>query len=410
MSVSNSSSSQPAGPCSNSAVCSIIQGSNFYLDRRYNIIDTIGSGAYGVVVSARDMLTGENLAIKKIEKAFEHAVYTKRTLRELKILRLLNNENVMRIKTIQLPSSKFDFNEIYLVSELMETDLSTVIKSPQPLSNEHCQFFLYQLLRGLKYIHGAGILHRDLKPRNLLVNSNCDLKICDFGLARANIPFQIMHAHKMTDYVATRWYRAPEVLLSSKNYTTAMDMWSVGCIFGELLIRKPVLPGTEVNHQLDLITTLIGSPTEDDINAISNKKAREKLAKLTKKKGKKLEFVFNGCDPMALDLLKKMLVFNPDKRLTAEQALEHPYLASMHVRRDEPNGQVVSLFDFEFEMRELTMDELKDMIYEEILLYHSQEKKNDYERAKIEFENRLKTPLRRLSKDKDELKRIIRSC
>ena len=356
------------------------------------------------------MLTGDSVAVKKIEKAFEHAVYTKRTLRELKILRLLNNENVMRIKTIQLPTSKMEFNEIYLVSELMESDLSTVIKSPQPLSNEHCQFFLYQLLRGLKYVHSAGILHRDLKPRNLLVNSNCDLKICDFGLARANIPYQRMHAQQMTDYVATRWYRAPEVLISSKNYTTAMDMWSVGCIFGELLIRKPILPGTEMNHQLDLITTLIGSPSDDDINAISNKKAREKLIRMPKKKGKKLELVFNGCDPMALDLLKKLLVFNPDNRLTAEQALEHPYMASMHVGVDEPNGQPLSLYDFEFEMRELTMDELKDMIYEEILLFHFQDKKNEYERARSEFENRLKTPMRRLSKGKDELRRIVGSC
>ena len=259
-------------------------------------------------------------------------------------------------------------------------------------------------------MHSAGILHRDLKPRNLLVNSNCDLKICDFGLARANIPYQRMHAQQMTDYVATRWYRAPEVLISSKNYTTAMDMWSVGCIFGELLIRKPILPGTEMNHQLDLITTLIGSPSDDDINAISNKKAREKLIRMPKKKGKKLELVFNGCDPMALDLLKKLLVFNPDNRLTAEQALEHPYMASMHVGVDEPNGQPLSLYDFEFEMRELTMDELKDMIYEEILLFHFQEKKNEYERARSEFENRLKTPMRRLSKGKDELRRIVGSC
>ena len=179
-------------------------GSNFILDRRYQIIDTIGSGAYGVVVSARDTITGEAVAIKKIEKAFDHATFTKRTLRELKILRLLNNENIVRIKTIQLPSSREDFDEIYLVSELMETDLSSIIKSSQPLTDEHCRFFLYQLLRGLKYMHTACILHRDLKPRNLLVNSNCDLKICDFGLARPNVPELRVRSTQMTDYVATR--------------------------------------------------------------------------------------------------------------------------------------------------------------------------------------------------------------
>ena len=130
--------------------------------------------------------------------------FTKRTLRELKILRLLNNENIIRIKTIQLPSSREDFEEIYLVCELMETDLSSIIKSSQPLSDEHCQFFLYQLLRGLKYMHSACILHRDLKPRNLLVNSNCDLKICDFGLARPSVPELRVRSTQMTDYVATR--------------------------------------------------------------------------------------------------------------------------------------------------------------------------------------------------------------
>jgi serine/threonine protein kinase len=129
--------------------------------------------------------------------------------------------------------------------ELLETDLSSIVKSPQPLSDDHCQFFMYQLLRGMKYMHSAKILHRDLKPRNLLVNSNCDLKICDFGLARANLPDMRVRAAQMTDYVATRWYRAPEVLLSFKKYTSAMDVWSAGCIFGELLLRKPLLPGND---------------------------------------------------------------------------------------------------------------------------------------------------------------------
>lgn len=123
------------------------------------------------------------VAIKKIEKAFEHPLYAKRTLRELKILRLLNHENVVQLKNIQNPGSFEEFEEIYAVFECLETDLASIIKSSQELSGEHIQFFLYQVLRGMKYVHSAGILHRDLKPRNLLVNSNCDLKICDFGLS-----------------------------------------------------------------------------------------------------------------------------------------------------------------------------------------------------------------------------------
>jgi serine/threonine protein kinase len=128
------------------------------------------------------------LAVKKIEKAFDHPTFTKRTLRELKIMRLLTHENILDIRAIQLPMNRESFEEIYVVMELLETDLSSIVKSPQPLSDDHCQFFMYQLLRGMKYMHSAKILHRDLKPRNLLVNSNCDLKICDFGLARANLP------------------------------------------------------------------------------------------------------------------------------------------------------------------------------------------------------------------------------
>lgn len=154
------------------------------------------------------------VAIKKIEKAFEHKVFTLRTLRELKIMRLLNHENVLSIKSILQPKSLQDFNELYVVSDLMETDLAQIIKSNQVLSDEHIQFFLYQILRGLKYVHSCGILHRDLKPRNLLVNSNCDLKICDFGLARANINTLMTPQASLTDYIATRWYRAPEVILS----------------------------------------------------------------------------------------------------------------------------------------------------------------------------------------------------
>jgi len=143
------------------------------------------------------------------------------------------------------PASREQFEDIYVVSDLMETDLAAIIKSKQALTDDHIQFFLYQILRGLKYMHSAGVLHRDLKPRNLLVNTNCDLKICDFGLARADIPLLNSHSVVFTDYIMTRWYRAPEVLLSWKKYTKAIDVWSVGCILAEMMMRKPLFPGQE---------------------------------------------------------------------------------------------------------------------------------------------------------------------
>ena len=177
-------SSNGVGPFASNARSVRVLGSTFNIDSRYEIIEILGSGAYGIVVSARDSKTGQLVAIKKIEKAFDHSEYTKRTLRELKILRLLDNENLLKIFSIQRPNSKEEFAEIYVICELMETDLSSIIKSPQGLSDDHVQLIIYQILRGLNYMHSARILHRDLKPRNVLVNSSCDVKICDFGLAR----------------------------------------------------------------------------------------------------------------------------------------------------------------------------------------------------------------------------------
>jgi serine/threonine protein kinase len=267
----------------------------------------------------------------------------------------------------------------------METDLSSIIKSPQPLSDEHVQFFLYQLLRGLKYMHSACILHRDLKPRNLLVNSNCDLKICDFGLARPFINEMKVTSTQMTDYVATRWYRAPEVLLTYKRYTAAMDMWSVGCIFGELLLRKPLLPGTDANHQIEIIFNLLGYPCDADIESIPNPRAKDKVLRMAKRPSKPFENVFKDSNPQALDLLKKMLDFNPDKRITVEDALGHSYLSALHFPEDEPVTTPVSLFDFDYERQLLTMRDLKDLMYEEILLYHFNGKRQEYERNKTAF-------------------------
>ncbi|ROJ66336.1 Serine/threonine-protein kinase NLK [Anabarilius grahami] len=146
----------------------------------------------------------------------------------------------------------------YVVTELMQSDLHKIIVSPQPLSSDHVKVFLYQILRGLKYLHSAGILHRDIKPGNLLVNSNCVLKICDFGLARVE---ELDESRHMTQEVVTQYYRAPEILMGSRHYSNAIDIWSVGCIFAELLGRRILFQAQSPIQQLDLITDLLGTPS-----------------------------------------------------------------------------------------------------------------------------------------------------
>ena len=173
------------------------------VDARYSNLKPIGRGAYGLVASADDALTGRKVAIKRISRVFQDLIDAKRILREMKLLRHLGrHENVIEITDIMTgPPETEDFHTLYLVTQLYECDLERIISSSQRLTDQHAQYFLYQILRGLKYIHSALVLHRDLKPSNLLVNSNCDLAVCDFGLARG---VDIECANKLTECVQAR--------------------------------------------------------------------------------------------------------------------------------------------------------------------------------------------------------------
>lgn len=346
----------------------LVCGTRFDCPAKYSLIKPIGKGAYGVVCSANNNETGKKAAIKKIIKAFEHLTDSKRTLREIKLLRHFHHENIISIEDILQPTSYEAFEDVYIVSELMDTDLHQIIGSPQPLTDDHCQYFLYQILRGLKYIHSADVLHRDLKPSNLLLNGNCDLKICDFGLARFNQPGESSTANFMTEYVATRWYRAPEIMLSWREYTKAIDMWSVGCIFAELLGRRPLFPGRDFLHQLSLITDVLGSPSNEDIAGISNEKAKRYARSIPHKPRIPVNTIYQNANPVALDLLQRMLVFNPEHRLTVDQALAHPYLAPLHDPSDEPTCHAP--FNFEFENRTLTKEIIKELTFQEMLAFH----------------------------------------
>ncbi|THG08953.1 hypothetical protein TEA_014528 [Camellia sinensis var. sinensis] len=335
----------------------------FEIDTKYVPIKPIGRGAYGIVCSSINRETNEKVAIKKIHNVFDNRIDALRTLRELKLLRHLRHENVIALKDVMMPIHRRTFKDVYLVYELMDTDLHQIIKSSQALTNDHCQYFLFQLLRGLKYLHSANILHRDLKPGNLLINANCDLKICDFGLARTSSGKDQF----MTEYVVTRWYRAPELLLCCDNYGTSIDVWSVGCIFAELLGRKPVFPGTECLNQLKLIINILGSQREDDIEFIDNPKARKYIKSLPCSPGTPFSCLYPNAHPLAIDLLQKMLVFDPTKRIGVTEALQHPYMSSLYDQSSDPPAQVPIDLDIDEDLRE---EMIREMMWNEMLHHH----------------------------------------
>uniref|UniRef100_J3L9E7 mitogen-activated protein kinase n=2 Tax=Oryza brachyantha TaxID=4533 RepID=J3L9E7_ORYBR len=339
---------------------------------QYQIQEVVGKGSYGVVAAAVDTHSGERVAIKKINDVFEHVSDAIRILREIKLLRLLRHPDIVAIKHIMLPPTRREFRDIYVVFELMESDLHQVIEANHDLTPEHHRFFLYQLLCALKYIHSANVFHRDLKPKNILANSDCKLKICDFGLARVafnDSPSAIF----WTDYVATRWYRAPELCGSFfSKYTPSVDIWSIGCIFAEILTGRPLFPGRNVVHQLDLITDLLGTPSSEILSRIRNENARGYLIGMQRKHPVPLSHKFHNADPLALRLLERLLAFDPKDRPTAEEALADPYFRGLSKLSREPSRLPVSKFEFEFERRKLTKDDVREMIYREILEYHPQ--------------------------------------
>ncbi|KAL7064852.1 hypothetical protein AAHC03_05415 [Spirometra sp. Aus1] len=290
----------------------------------------LGYGAFGVVWSVIDPRDGRKVALKRIPRVFHNPITAKRVYRELKMLSLLRHDNVVSLIDVVKTDSYSSFDEVYLLFELMQTDLHKIIVSPQPLSSDHVKIFLYQILRGLRYLHSAGIIHRDIKPGNMLVNSNCLLKICDFGLARMDDP---KNQAQLTQEVVTQYYRSPELLMEASRYSYGVDIWSVGCTFAELLSRRILFPAHSPLEQIELILNLTGTPSMEDLEhchpeaccfVLSFRPRRPNLATLYS--------LSPDMNASAVDLLSGMLRFNPKERITAEEALSHPYLEEARLR------------------------------------------------------------------------------
>ena len=288
-------------------------------------LNKIDEGTYGVVYRAKDKKTGEIVALKKVKMEKEREGFPLTSLREINILLSFHHPSIVDVKEVVVGSS---LDSIFMVMEYMEHDLKALMETmKQRFSQSEVKCLMLQLLEGVKYLHDNWVLHRDLKTSNLLLNNRGELKICDFGLARQyGSPLK-----PYTHLVVTLWYRAPELLLGAKQYSTAIDMWSLGCIMAELLMKAPLFNGKTEFDQLDKIFRILGTPNESIWPGFS------------KLPGVKVNFVkhqynllrkkfpatsFTGAPVLSdagFDLLNKLLTYDPERRITVNEALKHDW-------------------------------------------------------------------------------------
>ena len=403
----------------------------------YQITRQIGSGSYGMVCEAKHLPTNERVAIKQMTGIFDDIVDCKRLLREISILRYLNHPNVVKIKEIIQPKNLTTFNELYIIMEHAQSDMKKLIKSPVFLEADHIQLITYNVLCGMQYIHSANVLHRDLKPANILLNEDCEVKICDFGLARSiqedrkdaslmdedepmaevaetapapttKKPGKLVKSkaaslqvkRELTGHVVTRWYRAPELILLEREYTKAIDVWSVGCVIAELcgmlrenaptfMDRSPLFPGNSCfplspdhqtkmrragfpssnSDQLNVIFEVIGTPDDSEIDFITDDKALLYLRSFGHREKKSLALIYHGSHPALIELIERMVVFDPRKRLSFEDALRNPYFDEVRDATKEQHAEVPADFDFEH-VENITLEDLRSYFIQEISKYH----------------------------------------
>lgn len=284
---------------------------------QYEKVEKIGEGTYGVVYKARDRVTNETIALKKIRLEQEDEGVPSTAIREISLLKEMQHGNIVSLRDV-VHSEK----RLYLVFEYLDLDLKKHMDSCPEFSKDPrlIKMFLHQILRGIAYCHSHRILHRDLKPQNLLIDRCTNaLKLADFGLARAfGIPVRTF-----THEVVTLWYRAPEILLGSRHYSTPVDVWSVGCIFAEMVNQRPLFPGDSEIDELFKIFRVLGTPNEDTWPGVTSlPDFKNAFPKWTPKD---LKSVVSNLDSSGLDLLSKMLVLDPTRRITARNALAHEY-------------------------------------------------------------------------------------
>lgn len=340
-----------------------------FIDKRiqsaYQLGRKIGRGCYGNIFEVRRVKTQRLYAMKKIMEAFRNNTDAQRAYREVTyLMEFVGHSNIITLYDV-LKSE--DDRHLYLVTDIMDADLQRVLRN-SVLQPVHRMFISYQIFRALKYIHSAGVMHRDIKPANILINRACEVKLCDFGQARSVCEPEQAVECPLTDYVSTRWYRAPEMLLGSTSYSRSIDIWATGCIICEMQgAGQPLFPGQSTMTMMEFMIDALGTPSKNDTKAMRAPYVVGMLDCLPPAKPVRpltQQFPQAGLDLQ--DLMQLTLQWSPEKRLTAEEALMHPYYASLHNPDNEPSMQrqiMVAITD----LSKHTVSDYRDQIYADIV-------------------------------------------
>ncbi|CAK8989600.1 Extracellular signal-regulated kinase 2 (ERK2) (Defective in aggregation protein C) (MAP kinase 2), partial [Durusdinium trenchii] len=319
----------PLGPC---------PGDDDFADpgvlRQYELVQKLGHGQFAVVWHAVEKRSRQAVALKKLYAALETPRRAQMAYREIAVLeKLQGHPNIVELRHVLQASESLTEIDVYLVFGLWEADLHAAIRG-RVLETKHLAFITCQVLRALAHMHQLGFVHRDVKPSNILINTRCKVKLCDFGHARSLAALDEPASHnntagsQTTDYTGSRWYRAPESLLGTTRVTEAVDLWGLGCVLAEMLQGEPVFPGNSTSHQLGLIVQVTGRPTHEEVESLGISSAAAQLDErvLGDVEPQALSQKFSKATAESLDFIRMCLQFVPGQRTSAKDALAHPYL------------------------------------------------------------------------------------
>ncbi|KIY49237.1 Pkinase-domain-containing protein [Fistulina hepatica ATCC 64428] len=298
--------------------------------RLYSIVSQVGEGTFGKVYKAYNVVEKKPVALKRIRMESERDGFPVTAMREIKLLQTLRHVNVVKLYEMMVSNGS-----VYMVFEYMDHDLTGILSQTQfEFTDAHRKSFCYQMLSGLAYLHHKGVIHRDIKGSNILVNMRGELKLADFGLARL---YQKRRSTDYTNRVITLWYRPPELLFGATVYGPEVDMWSAGCIMLELFTKKPVFQGEDEIHQLDVIYRVMGTPTTDVWPNVVDLPWYELVKPKETIENRFHDLFRKWLSPAGLDLAQSLLEYDPRKRATAVKAMEVPYFTSESPEREAPH-------------------------------------------------------------------------